>query len=84
MRTVSEQGHIAKNLKMLRVLYNLTQSQVSKDTGIPRATLAAYERCGEISQDRLESLADYYEVPAEFMTMAWEKVQAKVPRAYIS
>ncbi len=84
MATIVEQMQIAKNLKKLRILHNLTQKQVSKDTGIPRGTLAAYERCGEISQERLEKLADYYEVPLELMTMAWVKLQESVPRAYIS
>ncbi len=81
---IIEQQRIALNLKMLRMIHNLTQNQVSRDTGIPRGTLAAYERCGEISRERLEKLADYYEVPMEFMTTTWNKLQVKVPRAYIS
>lgn len=84
MANAAEQMRIAKNLKMLRTIHNLTQSQVSRDTGIPRGTLASYERCGEISQERLEMLANYYEVPWEFMVMTWVKLQKCVPRAYTS
>lgn len=84
MYAIVEHQRIAKNLKMLRTLHNLTQNQVSQDTGIPRGTLAAYERFGEISDERLEKLAEYYEVPSRFMTGTWNKLQEKVPRAYIS
>ena len=84
MAIIVEQRRIAYNLKALRILHNLTQNQVSRDTDIPRGTLASYERCGEISQDRLRTLADYYEVPVEFMTETWGSVQQRVPRVYIS
>lgn len=84
MNTISEQGRIAANLKHLRILHNLTQAQVSFDTGIPRNTLASYERCGEISESRLLKLANYYEVPVEFMTASWNRLQSYAPRVYVS
>lgn len=79
-----EHQRIALNLKMLRVLHCLSLSQVSRDTGIPKGTLSSYEREGKISQERLKKLADYYEVPSEFMTMTWGKVRGSVPRSYLS
>ena len=84
MKTIVDRQRIANNLKMLRVLYNLTQAQVSSVTGISRNTLAGYERSGEISPARLKILADYYEVPVEFMTMTWNKVRDSVPRGYVT
>lgn len=84
MANAAEQMRIAKNLKMLRTIHNLTQNQISRDTGIPRGTLVSYERCGEIGEDRLSILANYYEVPVEFMIVTWDKLQTLVPRVYLS
>ena len=84
MATIIEQRRIVNNLKMLRLLHNLTQNQVSRDTGIPRGTLASYERSGEISKERLDILAKYYEVPTESMTLTWAKLRGSVPRAYLT
>lgn len=84
MRTIRQQRNICNNLKQLRILHNLSQAQISTDTGIPRSSLAAYERCGEISDARLTALANYYEVSVEDLLGSWDVLFSHVPRAYIS
>lgn len=82
--TISQQGHIAENLKKIRQCHSLTQARLSAQTGIPKNTLLGYEFSGQISVERLQKLADYYEVPLEDFLGSWEVLYSHISRSYLS
>ena len=64
-RTVN-MDEAGKRLKQLRGIR--TRSGVSRETGIPYSTLQAYEEGQrQPSGSTMKKLADYYEVPVEFI-----------------
>lgn len=59
---------IGKRLKQLRTLSGLTQEKVASDLNISQSTLASYETDYRTPKvDIMGSLADYYNVPIEFL-----------------
>ena len=59
---------VMNNLKKLRKLHNLNQSDVAKIVGIEQSTYAKYER-GEIPLNEIYAklLADYYNVSLSYL-----------------
>lgn len=70
--TLQEQVAISKNLRYLRKKKELTLTQASKLSEIPRGSLACYESYGSISRKRLEILANTYEIPIDLFVMKHE------------
>ena len=76
-----QQVNIADCLESLRKAYGLTLHEVSRCTGIPVSTLYRYELDGQISEERLNQVADYYELPPDQLLAGWEAAQRFVPRS---
>ena len=57
-----------KNIKLIRVMNDITQLKVQIDTGISQSTISKYEN-GEVlpTIDNLMLLADYYHTSLDFL-----------------
>ena len=81
MNLIDEQrAKIAYCLECLRNAYGLTRSEVSRATKIPVKSLYSYETKGKLSDDRLNQLADFYDVPPAAILLGWNSAQKFVPR----
>ncbi len=69
-RLVKQRRHnIVERLKAIRYERRLSQSQVSKGTGINRLTYSSYEReKAEPNAEVLVRLADFYDVSVDYLT----------------
>ena len=57
-----------KNIKLIRVINDITQLKVQMDTGISQSTLSKYE-CGELmpTTENLIILAKYYKTSLDYL-----------------
>lgn len=66
------EGVVAKNLRELRKMYDITQEQLSKISGLPRSTIAKYETGhGVITLENLLILSETFGKEPNVLLKGW-------------
>lgn len=67
------EGVIAKNLRELRRMYDITQEQLSEISGIPRSTIAKYESGhGAVTLENLLILCNTFGEEPNVLLKGWK------------